>query len=325
MIRVALDALGGDYAPDVVIEGAVRAVKTAAGKLHIVLCGPQDAVKEGLEKFEYDSSAISIVDAPDPVAMDEHPVEVLRKKPRSGLVTCVALQKKGLVQASVSAGNSGAMMASCLMLLGRTSENFARPPIACIVPTLKGDMVMVDSGANVDERAPVLADFALAGSAFAESYLGIEKPRVALLNMGEEEKKGPAVIQEAYQILKHHAEGINFIGNVEGRDILLGGTDVLVCSGYTGNVVLKMIEGFYIVHHEFFGNIDTPAGHRFDEMWDYRNSGGALLLGLNGTGIIAHGISDAKAIEQACLVAAHFAECDAAKKIGEKLASVKQG
>ncbi len=324
MIRIALDALGGDYAPDVVIDGAVRAVQAGEGKFQIVLCGPKDEVEEGLKKLGYEGDLITVVDAPDPVAMDEHPVEVLRKKPHSGLVTCVALQKKGMVQASISAGNSGAMMASCLMLLGRTSENFARPPIGCILPTANGRMVMVDAGANVDEKAPVLVDFAYAGSVFAECYLGIENPRVALLNMGEEEKKGPAVIQEAYQLLKNNGN-VNFIGNVEGRDVLLGGTDVLVCSGYTGNVVLKMIEGFYMLHHELFGNIDTPAGRRFDEMWDYRNSGGALLLGLNGTGLIAHGISDAKAIEQACLAAYRFAENDIAKKIGDKLNGIKKG
>ena len=323
MIKVALDALGGDYAPDVVIDGAVRAVQEAAGELHVVLCGPQEVVKQGLEKLGYSGDAISIVDAPEPVAMDEHPVEVLRKKPNSGLVTCVALQKKGLVQASVSAGNSGAMMASCLMLLGRTSENFARPPIGCILPTAKGQMVMVDAGANVDEKAPVLVDFAKAGSVFAECYLGVENPRVALLNMGEEEKKGPAVIQEAYQLLKN-VEAINFIGNIEGREVLLGGADVLVCSGYTGNVVLKMIEGFYILHNELFGKIDTPAGRRFDETWDYRNAGGALLLGLNGKGLIAHGISDALAINQACLAACRVAKNGVAQKIGEKLSGMNQ-
>ena len=324
MIRIALDAFGGDYAPDVVIDGAIRAVQSCNGEFHIVLCGPKGEVEEGLQKRGYQGDAISVVDAPELVAMDEHPVEVLRKKPNSGLVTCVALQKKGLVQASISAGNSGAMMASCLMLLGRTSENFARPPIGCIIPTAKGRMVMVDAGANVDEKVPVLVDFALAGSAFAENYLGIENPKVALLNMGEEEKKGPAVIQETYQLLKNN-KAINFIGNVEGREVLLGGTDVLVCSGFTGNIVLKMIEGFYILHHELFGNIDTPAGKRFDEMWDYRNSGGALLLGLNGTCLIAHGISDAKAIEQACLAAYRFAKNDVAKQIGEKLNGIKQG
>lgn len=322
MIRIALDALGGDNAPDMVIDGAVRAVKANEGKFQVVLCGPKTEVEEGLKKLGYNGDAISVVDAPDFVAMDEHPTEVLRKKPNSGLVTCVGLQKKGLVQASVSAGNSGAMMASCLMLLGRSSENFARPPIGCAIPTGKNRAVLVDAGANVDEKASVLVDFAIAGSVFAECYLGYEKPKVALLNMGEEEKKGPAVIQEAYQLLKNSS--LNFIGNVEGRDLIAGEADVVVCSGYTGNVVLKMLEGFYELHQELFGTIDTPAGHRFAQMWDYRSTGGALLLGLNGTGIIAHGRSDAKAIEQAVIAAYQYAESKVAEKVGQKLAEYKQ-
>ena len=214
MVKVALDALGGDFAPDVVIEGAVNAVNKNAN-LHVVLCGPEAEVKAKLEKLGYAGKGISVVDAPDPVAMDEHPVEVLKKKPHSGLVTCVALQKKGMVDASVSAGNSGAMMASCLMLLGRTTDKFSRPPIGCVIPTADRPIILVDAGANVDERAATLVDFAIAGSAFAETYFGYEKPKVGLLNMGEEEHKGPAVLQEAHQLLK--SAPVNFIGNIEGK------------------------------------------------------------------------------------------------------------
>lgn len=320
MIRVALDALGGDYAPGVVIEGAVNAVKNNPN-IQVVLCGPEAEVKEGLAKLGYAGDAIQVVDAPAPVAMDESPTDVLRKKPNSGLVTCVALQKKGMVDASVSAGNSGAMMVACLMLLGRSCKRFERPPIGCALPSADGHFVLVDSGANVDERASTLVDFAIAGSAFAECFLGLEKPKVGLLNMGEEEHKGPAVLREAYQLLKDAP--VNFIGNIEGRDLIQGKADVIACSGFTGNVVLKMVEGFYELHKKMFGTIDTPAGHRFDKMWDYRATGGALLLGLNGTGIIAHGISDAAAIEQAVVVAAKYAETGVAKKIGERLNAIK--
>ncbi|MCK9181475.1 MAG: phosphate acyltransferase PlsX [Fibrobacteraceae bacterium] len=321
MISIALDALGGDFAPDVVIDGAIKAVNGSDGTFNIVLCGPKADVEAKLKQFGYQGNAISVVDAPDPVAMDEHPTDVLRKKQHSGLVTCVALQKKGLVQASVSAGNSGAMMASCLMILGRTSENFARPPIGCIVPTASGSSILVDAGANVDEKPLVLKDFALAGSVFAECHLGIKNPKVGLLNMGEEEKKGPVAVQEAHQLLK--TAPINFIGNIEGRDVVLGKADVIVCSGYVGNVVLKMLEGFYELHQKMFGKIDTPAGKKFDEMWDYRTAGGALLLGLKGTGIIAHGRSDAKAIEQAVKVAYTFAANNVPQKVGEKLAGIQ--
>ncbi|MCF0223889.1 MAG: phosphate acyltransferase PlsX [Fibrobacter sp.] len=320
MIKVALDALGGDFAPDVVIEGAVNAVKKDPN-LHIVLCGPEAVVKAGLEKLGYAGNGISVVDAPDPVAMDEHPVEVLKKKPHSGLVTCVALQKKGMVDASVSAGNSGAMMASCLMLLGKTTDKFSRPPIGCVIPTVDRQIVLVDAGANVDERASTLVDFAIAGSAFFETYFSCEKPKVGLLNMGEEEHKGPAVLQEAYKLLKEAP--VNFIGNIEGEDLLMGKADVVVSSGYTGNVVLKMIEGFYEVHQKMFGTIDSEAGRRFEEMWDYRMTGGALLLGLNGTGIIAHGRSDALAIEKAVEVAARYASKGVAKNVNARLSEIK--
>ena len=302
MVKVALDALGGDFAPDVVIEAAVNAVNKNEN-LHVVLCGPEAEVKAKLEKLGYAGKGISVVDAPDPVAMDEHPVEVLKKKPHSGLVTCVALQKKGMVDASVSAGNSGAM------------------PIGCVIPTADRPIILVDAGANVDERAATLVDFAIAGSAFAETYFGYEKPKVGLLNMGEEEHKGPAVLQEAHQLLK--TAPVNFIGNIEGETLIEGVADVVVTSGFTGNVVLKMLEGFYELHKKMFGVIDTPNGRRFDEMWDYRMTGGALLLGLNGTGIIAHGRSDALAIEKAVEVAAKYAEKGVSKNVNERLLAIK--
>jgi len=321
MISIALDAFGGDNAPDVVVQGAINAVNSSEGKFAVVLCGPEAEVKAKLKEFGYEGKLIQVVDAPELVAMDEHPTEVLRKKQHSGLVMCVGLQKKGLVQASVSAGNSGAMMASCLMILGRTSEDFARPPIGCIIPNAKGHSVLVDAGANVDEKPNVLRDFALAGSVFAEAYLGVKNPKVGLLNMGEEEKKGPASVQEAHQLLKNAP--VNFIGNIEGRDVLLGEADVVVCSGFVGNVLLKMYEGFYELHTKTFGVIDTPAGKQFNEAWDYRNTGGALLLGLKGTGIIAHGRSDAKAIEQAIKVAYTFAANNVPEKIGKKLAGIE--
>ena len=257
MIRVALDALGGDFAPDVVVEGAVNAVNKNPN-VHVVLCGPEAVVKEKLAKLGYAGQGISVVDAPDPVAMDEHPVQVLKKKPHSGLVTCVALQKKGMVDASVSAGNSGAMMASCLMLLGKSSEKFSRPPIGCVIPTADRPIILVDAGANVDERASTLVDFAIAGSAFAETYFGYQNPKVGLLNMGEEEHKGPAVLQEAHQLLK--SAPVNFIGNIEGETLIMGAADVVVTSGFTGNVVLKMLEGFFELHQKMFGTIDTEAG-----------------------------------------------------------------
>ncbi|HSQ43047.1 MAG TPA: phosphate acyltransferase PlsX [Fibrobacteraceae bacterium] len=316
MIKVALDAMGGDHAPSLVVEGAVMAAKESAGRFHVVLCGPEAEIRAELTRLGYSGDAISIVNAPELVAMDESPTQVLKTKQNSGLVVCVGLQKKGLVQASVSAGNSGAMMASCLMILGR-SASITRPAIALNMPNHKGPCVMLDMGANVDEKPQTLVDFAHCGSVYAEAMYGIAQPRVALLNMGEEEKKGTEAVQEAHKMLKN--SGLNFIGNVEGRDILAGMADVIVTPGFTGNIVLKLIEGFHELHTELFGRIDTPAGREFDKQWDYRTHGGGLLLGLNGTGIIAHGRSDALAIKNAVVTAYQLAEAKVSEKIGQRL------
>jgi len=320
MIKVALDAMGGDHAPSQVVEGAVLAAKESNGQYHIVLCGPEDQVRAELARLGYTGDAISVFNAPELVAMDESPTAVLKTKQNSGLVVSVGLQKKGLVQASVSAGNSGAMMAACLMILGRFG-NLARPAIALNMPNHKGPCVMLDMGANVDEKPAMLLDFALCGSVYAEAIYGISKPRVGLLNMGEEEKKGTEVIAETHQLLK--ASNLNFIGNVEGRDVLAGVADVIVTGGFTGNVVLKLIEGFYELHEHLFGQIDTPAGREFEKQWDYRNHGGGLLLGLNGTGIIAHGRSDALAIKNAVITAYKLADAKVSAKIAERFGASK--
>jgi len=320
-MKIALDAMGGDFAPSQIIEGAVLAARECEGLFKIVVCGPQQLVQDELSRLNYSGDLIEIVDAPDLVAMDESPTAALKTKPNSGLVTCVALQKKGLVQASVSAGNSGAMMAACLMILGRVAS-IARPAIACAVPSAKRPVIMLDCGANVDEKAPVLVDFALCGSVYAESVMGYENPRVGLLNMGEEEKKGPEVLQEAHQLLKKAP--VNFIGNVEGRDLVAGHADVVVAPGYAGNVALKLMEGFYELHTAAFGSSDTEAGREFDKQWDYRNHGGGLLLGLNGTGIITHGRADALAIRHSLFTAYRFAKAQVNEKIGAKLAGIKQ-
>jgi len=317
MIRVALDAMGGDFAPAAVVEGAVLAAKAAHGRYEILLCGPQAELKSVLSGLGSDGSGIHLVDAPDIVAMDESPTSVLKTKPNSGLVTCVALQKAGKAQASISAGNSGAMMAACLMLLGRVGS-IPRPAIATVMPGLGRKWLLCDAGANVDEKPSTLLSFGISGSIYAEHILGRAKPKVGLLNIGEEEKKGPEVLQEAHQLLKQAP--INFIGNVEGRDLLQGEVDVVVAPGYAGNVVLKLMEGFHEYFLHLFGDLDTPAARQFKSDWDYANFGGAMLLGLNGTGIITHGRADARAIQNGLELAYHFAEAKVAETIARKLA-----
>lgn len=319
MIKVALDAMGGDHAPKAIVEGAILAAKEAQGNYGIVLTGPEDVIKAELASFGYDGKGMEIHHAPDIVTMEDSPTVVLKQKQNSGLFACVALQKAGKVQASVSAGNSGGMMAACLMVLGRVGS-MPRPAIACDVPSFGRNITLLDCGANVDEKAQALVHFGICGSIYAETMLGIKTPKVGLLNMGEEEKKGTEVLQEAHQLLKQAP--INFIGNVEGRDIMLGETDVIVTGGYTGNVVLKLMEGFYEYHLKTFGKIDSPQGRKFHEDWDYSNRGGAMLLGLKGTGLITHGRANAKVIKNALDLAYRLANNQVAEKIADKLSQV---
>jgi glycerol-3-phosphate acyltransferase PlsX len=320
MIKVALDAMGGDHAPAAVVEGAVLAAKENKGQYVIVLTGPEEVIRQQLANFGYaGGEGIEIFHAPDLVAMDESPSAVIKSKQNSGLVQCVALQKMGKVQASISAGNSGAMMAACLMVLGRVG-NIPRPAIACPMPSLGKKTLVLDCGANVDEKAQTLVHFGICGSVYAQEVLGRSNPTVGLLNVGEEEKKGPEVLQEAHQLLKQAP--LNFIGNVEGRDILRGVADVVVTPGYTGNVVLKLMEGFFEYHVKTFGKIDSPAGRQFMQDWDYANFGGAMLLGVNGTGLITHGRADAKVIKNGLETAFKLAQSKVAEKIAAKLSAV---
>ncbi len=319
MLKVALDAMGGDNAPEAVVEGAVLAAREAAGRYGIVLAGPQDTVQSLLNKFGWSGDGIEVFHAPGIVTMDDSPTSVLKTKTDSGLVACVQLQKMGQVHASISAGNSGAMMAACLMILGRIGQ-ISRPAIACAMPSLGQKTVVLDCGANVDEKPQTLVHFGICGSVYAEEVLGRKNPRVGLLNMGEEEKKGPESLQEAHQLLKQAP--LNFIGNVEGRDLLKGEVDVVVTPGYTGNVILKLMEGFHEYHLQLFGQIDSVAGRQFEHDWDYSNFGAALLLGLNGTGLITHGRADAKAIKNGLDAAFRQAEAGIVDKIAAKLAQV---
>jgi glycerol-3-phosphate acyltransferase PlsX len=317
MVKIALDAMGGDNAPTVVIEGAIRAVNELQGKLGVVLTGPEEVVRAELTKFgEENNPWIEIVHAPDLVEMDESPATVLKTKSESGLVKCVALQKAGLVQASMSAGSSGAMMAACLMILGRIGK-IARPAIACLMPSKSGTTVLLDCGANVDEKASTLLDFAVCGSVYSSHMLGHDNPTVGLLNIGEEDKKGSEVIQETFGLLKE--SNLNFYGNIEGGDVIQGTTNVIVCSGFVGNIVLKLMEGFYDFHISEFGEMDTEAGRRFSKGWDYDNFGGALLLGLKGTGFIAHGRANATAIYSGLKTVAGIAEKEITQKVADAL------
>jgi glycerol-3-phosphate acyltransferase PlsX len=319
MIRLALDGQGGDHAPEAVVEGAVAAAKLADGAFTIILTGDETRMKAMVAGLGYSGPGIEFFHAPAQVGMDESPSTVLKTKQDSSLVACVALQKAGKADASISAGNSGAMMAASLMLLGRVGS-IPRPAIGCVMPSLGKKTLVLDCGANVDEKPQTLVQFGVCGSVYAEEVMGRSQPKVGLLNVGEEEKKGPEDLQEAHRLLK--AAPINFVGNVEGRDILRGEVDVIVTPGYTGNVILKLMEGFFEYHKAIFGEMESPAGKQFLQDWDYSNFGAALLLGLNGKGLITHGRADAKAIRNALHTAYELANSDVTAKIASKISQV---
>ncbi len=307
-MRIALDAMGGDHAPQATVAGAVAAARELA--IEVLLVG-QPGPLEG-ELSRYDGAAgVSIVPASEVVAMDEPPAAAVRGKPDSSIAVAMRLVKDGKAEAFVSAGNTGACMAAGVLLLGR-APGVERPALGTVIPAAGGRRtLLVDAGANAENRAPHLAQFALMGRAYAERVLGIPDPSVGLLSIGEEAAKGNPLVHEAYQLLEA-LPGLRFVGNVEGRDIPRGVADVVVTDGFTGNVVLKCIEGTAeMLLQELRGAIRARLPARlgaalalgaFRELrrkLDYAEYGGAPMLGLRGVVIIGHGRSDARAVRNA--------------------------
>jgi len=325
-MRVALDAMGGDYAPAVTIEGAIETVNDFEG-IDVILVGDENSIKRELDSKRYLPNRISIKHASQVVGMDEAPAAAIRKKRDSSIGRAIELVKNGEADAMVSAGHSGVVMATALLFL-RTSPGVDRPAIATIMPTLKAPFVLIDAGANLYCKPENLYQFGLMGSAYCSAIFGRTEAKVALLSIGEEDTKGNELTKESFKLLKK--ADINFIGNVDGKDIFTGIADVIVCDGFTGNVVLKISEGLAdaivkILKREIaersVGRIAyllmKSALISFKKKTDYDEYGGAPLLGINGTCIISHGRSSAKAIKKALRVAADFSE----KRVYEVIAS----
>ncbi|ADG82923.1 phosphate acyltransferase PlsX [Thermincola potens] len=315
-MKIAVDAMGGDYAPVEIIKGAVEAVKLH--KLEVVLVGDHAAITKELAKYAYDKNLISVVHASEVIRMDEAPAVAVRKKRDSSIVVCNRLIKEGQADAVVSAGSTGAAMGASLLGLGRI-KGIDRPAIASIIPTLTGYCLLLDVGANAECKPVNLVQFAIMGHIYAKKIMGIAQPRVGLLNIGEEESKGKELYVEAHRLLKESK--LNFIGNIEGRDITRGRADVIVCDGFVGNVVLKFGEGLardlmWMIKQELKKNIFVKVGAALvftqakglKKRIDYAEYGGAPLLGVNGISIISHGSSDAKAIANAVRVAKECVE-----------------
>ncbi|MEN6413479.1 MAG: phosphate acyltransferase PlsX [Veillonellales bacterium] len=330
-MKVAVDAMGGDYAPLEVVLGAIEAA--AKYQCEIVLVGDQEKIAQVLMRYgEAKNSKISIHHASEVIEMHEHPGAAVRKKKDASVVVATKLVKEGSCDAVVSAGSTGAAAAAALFGLGRI-KGIERPTIATPIPNLTGTTVVLDSGANVDSKPKHLVQSAIMGSIYAEYVLGIHNPRMGLLNIGEEETKGNEQALNTFPLLQQ-LKTVHFIGNVEGRDIPKGSVDVVVCDGFVGNVVLKFGEGLasaimQLVKTEikssgFFTKLASmmvlPALRRLKKKLDPAEYGGAPLLGVDGGFIICHGSSKAKAIKNAIRVANEFTEKRVVAHIRENIA-----
>jgi glycerol-3-phosphate acyltransferase PlsX len=310
-IVVAVDAMGGDNAPEVEVEGAVAAARQ--WNIPIVLVGDQARLEDALSKYPLSGLDITIQHASEIVGMHDSPSDAVRKKKDSSVRVAFDLLRRGDVHAVVSAGNSGATMAVGMFLLKRI-PGIDRPAIATILPNKKSQTVLLDGGANVDCKPVHLAQFGTMGAVYAKFMLGKDRPRVGVLSNGEEESKGNELAREAHKLLKHST--LNYIGFVEGRDVFSGDVDVVVCDGFVGNVVLKVSEGLSEaigdmlkgeIKQRFLAKLGyllaRPAFRAFKKKVDYAEYGGAPLLGIQGTGMICHGGSNARAIKNAIRMA----------------------
>ncbi|RLC52953.1 MAG: phosphate acyltransferase PlsX [Candidatus Cloacimonadota bacterium] len=316
-MRIAIDAFGSDNAPFPEVEGAILAIKEDLCE-KVVLVGKEDILKKELGKFFYDKDRIEIVNATEVITMHDAPASIVKKKKDSSLVKAVYLQKEGKVDGVVSAGNTGAVMTASLFGYGRI-KNILRPAIATAFPTQTHPEIILDVGANTECSAEILLQFAKLGSLYSRFIFGKDNPSVALLNIGEESSKGTEIYKNAHKLMKNFKD-INFVGNIEGKDLLKGIVDVVVCDGFVGNVMLKTVEGaaysiFSIMKEQIKKDwiaklgalLSFPVYAYLKKKLDHTEYGGALLIGLNGISVVSHGRSDAKAIKNAVKVAAKIA------------------
>ena len=330
MISIAVDVMGGDHAPSAVVDGAVAAARHLA--VQIVLVGPTTVIAETLEQHaDWRTLGLEIVEAPDVVRMTESPAATLRRKPGASIRVAADLVAQKRAVALVSAGHTGATVMAAYGAFGPIA-GVDRPALAAAIPTLVRPAVLVDAGANVECRPHHLLQFAVMGSVYARIAYGTERPRVGLLSIGEEETKGNDLTREAHRLLK--AAPLNFIGNLEGREIYSGSADVIVCDGFTGNVVLKTSEGLVetvetLLGDELRGTFSSQVGYllsrrafrRFRRRVDYSEYGGAPLLGVAGLAIVGHGRSSAKAIRNAIAMAYRFATSDFIPRVEQEIAA----
>ncbi len=330
-MRVVVDGMGGDNSPQAIVEGCVLAQKEYG--VEIIITGPKEKIEAELAKYEYNKNAITIVDAREVISTNEAPVKALKTKKDSSLVKALDLVKSGEADAVVSAGSTGAFLAGCTLIVKRI-KGISRPALAPVMPGKNGPFMIIDAGANADCKPQYLTQFAQMGKVYFENVLGVNNPTVGLVNIGEEEEKGNDLTKAAYQLLKE--EDINFIGNIEPRDIPKGKVNVLVCDGFVGNTVLKMYEGvaetiLSEIKTEIMGSfvtkiggaLLTPVFKRFKKHYDYKEYGGAAFLGVNGICIKAHGSSDARALKNAIKVSKVYYDTGVLEKMKSAFAEEK--
>lgn len=315
-VRVVVDAMGGDYAPAELVHGAVEAV-LADESVRVILAGRQEDIKKELAKYTYPKDRIEIVHAEEVIETGEPPVNAIRRKKDSSIAVGMRLVKKGEADAFVSSGSTGAVLVGGQLLVGRI-RGVERPPLAPLIPTANGVSLLIDCGANVDARSSHLVQFARMGSVYVKNVLGIENPRVGLVNIGVEEEKGNALVKETYPLLKECPD-INFIGSVEAREIPAGACDVIVCEAFVGNVILKLYEGLSSTlikkikqgmmtstRAKLGGLLVKPALKENVKNFDVSQYGGAPMLGLNGLVVKTHGSAKSGEIKNAVMQCVQF-------------------
>lgn len=331
--KVALDAMGGDHAPAEIVKGAVDAVEKEKG-VHVYLVGREADIQEELAKYTYDKEKIEIVNATEVIEMAESPTHAIRRKKDSSIVVGMKMVKEGKADAFVSAGSTGAVLVGGQVLVGRV-KGVDRAPLAPLVPTARGFSLLIDCGANVDARPAHLVQFAKMGSIYMKYIMGVENPKVGIVNIGAEEEKGNALVKETFPLLKETRE-INFVGSVEARDIPYGTVDVIVCEAFTGNVILKMFEGVGQVlvskikeglmtslRSKIGALLIKPALKSVVKSFDASEYGGAPLLGLNGLVVKTHGSSRSKEICNTILQCVTFKNQQISERIRECIQTEK--
>lgn len=309
-MKIGIDIMGGDYAPDSTIGGAIEAAEELKGKCQIALIGDSEIITKKLSEKGGRESDFVILHAQDVISMNEHPTRALPQKPNSSISLGFTSLKKGEIDAFCSAGNTGAMLVGSIYFIGNIN-GIIRPCITTVLPKTEGGFnLLLDVGAIADCKPDVLYQFAVLGSIYASQVFGVANPKVGLLNIGEEEEKGNLLTQSAYKLMKDSSD-FNFIGNVEGRDIFKNQTDVIVCDGFTGNIVLKQAEGFYSLLKE------RGINDEYFERFNYEYYGGTPVLGVKGNVIIGHGISNERAVKNMLIHSYEVAESKLSHKIKE--------